>query len=85
MRPQNDKNSVDYLRVMLPCLSSEHNVLRETVSIDDLETRKITYAYTYRTLDFPVTILKNEITFNGEEEMSHRTTTTLKYINADNI
>ena len=80
-----DKNSVDYLRVMLPCLSSEHNILRITVSDDGGDISRTTYAYTYRTSDFPVTILKNEIIFNGAEEESHRTTTTLKYINAENI
>jgi hypothetical protein len=80
-----DKNSVDYLRVMLPSLSSKHNVLRITVSDDGGDINRTTYAYTYRTSDFPVTILKNEITFNGAEEESHRTTTTLNYINAENI
>jgi hypothetical protein len=80
-----DKNSVDYLRVMLPCLSSEHNILRITVSVDDQDISRTTYAYTHRTFDFPVAILENEITINGAEEESHRTTTTLKYINAENI
>lgn len=80
-----DKKSIDYLRVMLPCLCSEHNILRASVSEDGQEIRKITYAYTYRTFDFPVTILKNEITFNGTEEESLRTTTILKYMNADNL
>tara|TARA_R110001583_G_scaffold47395_5_gene148438 strand:+ start:2596 stop:3429 length:834 start_codon:yes stop_codon:yes gene_type:complete len=80
-----DKNSVDYLRVTLPCLFSEYNILRVAVSDDSHDISRITYAYTYRTYDYPVTILKNEITFNGEEEVSYRTTTTLKYINADNI
>jgi len=80
-----DKNSVDYLRVMLPCLSSEHNVMRITVSEDGQEISRTTYAYTYRTSDFPVTILENEITIDEVKEESHRTTTTLKYINAENI
>ncbi len=80
-----DKNSLDYLRVMLPCLSSEHNLMRITVSEDGQEISRTTYAYTYRTSDFPVTILENEISIDQGEEESHRTTTTLKYINAENI
>lgn len=80
-----DKNSVDYLRVMLPCLFSEHNILRTTVSDDNHEISKTTYAYTYRTYNYPVIMVKNEITYNGRQEVSHRTTTNLKYINADRI
>lgn len=80
-----DKNSVDYLRVMLPCLFSEHNILRTTVSDDSHEISKTTYAYTYRTYNYPVIMVKNEITYNGRQEVSHRTTTNLKYINADRI
>jgi len=80
-----DKKSIDYLSVMLPCLFSEHNALRIVESEEGQEVRKTTYAYTYRSFDFPVTILKNEMTYSGSEEESQRTTTTLKYVNADNI
>jgi len=80
-----DKKSIDYLRVMLPCLFSEHNALRIVESEEGQEVRKTNYAYTYRSFDFPVTILKNEMTYSGSEEESQRTTTTLKYVNADNI
>ena len=80
-----DKKSIDYLRVMLPCLFSEHNALRIVESEEGQEVRKTNYAYTYRSFDFPVTIFKNEMTYSGSEEESQRTTTTLKYVNADNI
>ena len=42
-----DKTSIDYLRVVLPCLYSDHNILRTLISADGQEIISVTYAYTY--------------------------------------
>lgn len=80
-----DKNSIDYLRMILPCLYSDHNILRTVITVDAKEISRISYAYTYRTGNYPVEILKNEIINTGHQEESYRTSTNLKYVSADNI
>jgi len=80
-----EKKSIDYLRMSLPCLYSNHNILRTIVTANGSETSRISYAYTYNSSAYPVIIQRNETIINGSEEESHRTKTTLKYISADNI
>lgn len=80
-----DKKSIDYLRMILPCLYSEHNILRTVVTVDGKEISRTSYAYEYRSADYPVVIGKNEIIINDNKEESYRTTTFLKYISAGNI
>ena len=80
-----EKKSIDYLRMSLPCLYSNHNILRTIVTANGSETSRISYAYTYNSSAYPVIIQRNETIINGSEEESHRTKTTLRYISADNI
>ncbi|MGZ2369047.1 hypothetical protein ACXR6G_04630 [Ancylomarina sp. YFZ004] len=80
-----DKKSIDYLRMILPCLYSEHNILRTVVTVDGKEISRTSYAYEYRSADYPVVIGKNEIIINDNKEESYRTTTFLKYISDGNI
>ena len=80
-----EKKSIDYLRMSLPCLYSNHNILRTIVTANGSETSRISYAYTYNSSAYPVIIQRNETIINGSEEESHRTKTTLRYISANNI
>ncbi|WP_372642915.1 hypothetical protein [Ancylomarina sp.] len=80
-----DKKSIDYLRMILPCLYSDHNILRIVITVDGKEISKTSYAYTYRSANYPVVIRKNETVMNNNQEEPYRTSINLKYINADNI
>jgi hypothetical protein len=80
-----DQNSIDYLRMVLPCLYSNHNILRTVMSIDGKEICHISYAYEYTSVKYPVVIGKNETTINDNKEESYRTSMNLKYISAENI
>jgi len=80
-----DKKSIDYLRLILPCLYSDHNILRTVISVDGKEISKTSYAYEYISADYPVVIGRKETIFNDIQEETFRTTTTLKYISAENI
>jgi len=80
-----EKNSIDYLRMVLPCLYSDHNILRRVITVAGKEIGKTSYAYEYRSANYPVVILKNEIIFNDSQEESNRSSMNLKYISAENI
>lgn len=80
-----DKKSIDYLRMILPCLYSEHNILRTVVTVDAKEISRTSYAYTYRSADYPVVILKHETIINDNQEETYRSSMNLKYISAHNI
>lgn len=81
-----EKKSVDYLRMILPCLYSDHNILRTIITSNGEEISRISYACTYNSSAYPVIIQKNEtIIKDGTVEESQRTRTTLSYISADNI
>lgn len=80
-----DKKSIDYLRVMLPCLYSENNILKTTGTTDSEMTNEVAYGYEYFSMNYPILISKKETKLlNGKEEIT-RTETHLKYINASNI
>jgi len=81
-----EKKSVDYLRMILPCLYSDHNILRTIITSNGEEISRISYACTYNSSAYPVIIQKNEtIIKDGTVEESQRTRMTLSYISADNI
>ena len=80
-----DNNSIDYLRMVLPCLYSNHNILRRVITVDGKEINRISYAYTYSSVNYPVVILKNETVITDNQEELYRTSMNLKYTNADNI
>lgn len=80
-----DQNSVDYLRMTLPSLYSSNNILRTVITVDGVETNRVSYAYEYTSANYPFVIMKNETIINGNQEELVKTSTTLKYINTDNI
>jgi len=80
-----ERRSIDYLWMILPCLSSKNNILRAEKMLDGKEVSMKAYAYKYHTLNFPVTILMKEIDPDGNEEDLHGKTITLSYVIADHI
>ena len=80
-----DKKSIDYLRVMLPCLYSKNNILKVTEDSEGKNISETVYAYEYSSLNYPVVIIQKETKLvDGKEEIT-RSTTHFKFINASHI
>ncbi len=80
-----DKKSIDYLRVMLPCLYSENNILKTTGMTDGEKSDEVAYGYYYSSANYPISILKKETKLVDGKEEINITKTLFKYINASNI
>ncbi|MCZ4693515.1 hypothetical protein DWB61_00970 [Ancylomarina euxinus] len=76
------KESIDYIRMMLPCLYSKNNPVRVDEEGGDF---KITYSYEYNSFNYPTKITESYIEIDEGHKYEGTSITNLEYINADEI
>lgn len=76
------KESIDYIRMLLPCLYSQNNPLN---MVEEGGKFKITYSYEYNSFNYPTKITETSIEIYEGGKYEETMVTSLKYINADDI
>jgi len=76
------KESIDYIRMMLPCLYSQNNPLN---MVEEDGEFTITYSYEYNSFNYPTKITETSIEIYEGDKYEETMVTNLKYINAEDI